>query len=125
MVAPSPAPPYVGGTPKRLRNNARRCFTSDQSRRPIRPPSYILCNGVGLVNAHPRHLQDVTVYQLHFRGRPACFPCVFTRLRPPAVRVRIRSRSTSAKPPRTAIISRPVLVPVSAHGSARRSLAAV
>jgi hypothetical protein len=34
------------------------------------------------------------------------------------VRVRIRSRSTSAKPPRTAIISRPVLVAVSAHGSA-------
>jgi hypothetical protein len=32
--------------------------------------------------------------------------------------VRIRSRSTSANPPRTAIIKRPVLVPVSAHGSA-------
>jgi hypothetical protein len=43
----------------------------------------------------------------------------FARLRPSAVRVRIRSRSTSAKPPRTAIISRPVLVAVSAHGSAR------
>ena len=35
-----------------------------------------------------------------------------------AVRVRIRSRSTSAKRPSTAIISRPVLVPVSAHGPA-------
>jgi hypothetical protein len=34
------------------------------------------------------------------------------------VRVRIRSRSTSVKPPSTAIISRLVLVPVSAHGSA-------
>src|SRR5262249_34242406 len=37
--APSPAPPYVDGTPKRVRNNARRCSTSDQSRPPIRPPS--------------------------------------------------------------------------------------
>jgi hypothetical protein len=37
---------------------------------------------------------------------------------PSAVRVRIRSRSTSAKPPSTASIKRPVLVPVSAHGSA-------
>ena len=35
-----------------------------------------------------------------------------------AVRVRIRSRSTSASPPRTAIIKRPVLVAVSAYGSA-------
>jgi hypothetical protein len=35
-----------------------------------------------------------------------------------AVRVRIRSRSTLARPPSTAIIKRPVLVPVSAHGSA-------
>ena len=35
-----------------------------------------------------------------------------------AVHVRIRSRSTSAKPPNTASIKRPVLVPVSAHGSA-------
>jgi hypothetical protein len=33
--------------------------------------------------------------------------------------VRIRSRSTSARPPRTASIKRPVLVPVSAHGSAK------
>src|SRR5262249_13710288 len=33
------APPYMGGTPKRLRNIARRCPTSDQSRPPIRPPS--------------------------------------------------------------------------------------
>jgi len=40
------------------------------------------------------------------------------RLRPSAVRVRMRSRSTSARPPNTAIINRPVLVPVSAHGSA-------
>jgi hypothetical protein len=38
---------------------------------------------------------------------------------PSAVRVRIRSRSTSARPPKTAIIKRPVLVPVSAHGPAR------
>jgi hypothetical protein len=30
--------------------------------------------------------------------------------------VRIRSRSTSANPPSTAIISRPVLVVVSVHG---------
>src|SRR5215469_12198790 len=45
-------------------------------------------------------------------------PRFIARLRPSAVRVRIRSRSTSAKPPRTAIIKRPVLVPVSAHGSA-------
>ena len=47
-----------------------------------------------------------------------CCPRRFARLRPSAVRVRIRSRSTSAKPPSTASISRPVLVPVSAHGSA-------
>jgi hypothetical protein len=31
----------------------------------------------------------------------------------------MRSRSTSAKPPRTASIKRPVLVLVSAHGSAK------
>jgi hypothetical protein len=31
----------MGGTPKRLRNIARRCPTSDQSRPPIRPPSLI------------------------------------------------------------------------------------
>lgn len=37
-------------------------------------------------------------------------------LRP--VRVRIKSRSTSASPPTTAIIKRPVLAAVSAHGSA-------
>src|SRR4029077_4198405 len=47
-----------------------------------------------------------------------CCPRFCARLRPSAVRVRIRSRSTSANPPNTAIISRPVLVPVSAHGSA-------
>jgi hypothetical protein len=52
-------------------------------------------------------------------GRPICCPWALARLLPSAVRVRIRSRSTSARPPRTAIISRPVLVPVSAHGSAR------
>jgi hypothetical protein len=40
------------------------------------------------------------------------------RLLPSAVRVRIRSRSTSASPPSTASIKRLVLVPVSAHGSA-------
>ena len=45
-------------------------------------------------------------------------PRFAARLRPSAVRVRIKSRSTSAKPPRTAIIKRPVLVAVSAHGSA-------
>jgi hypothetical protein len=36
-----------------------------------------------------------------------------------AVRVRITSRSTPAKPPRKANINRPVLVPVSAHRSAK------
>ena len=46
------------------------------------------------------------------------FPWAVARLRPSAVRVRIRSRSTSATPPNTASIKRPVLVPVSAHGSA-------
>ena len=39
-----------------------------------------------------------------------CFPRALARLRPSAVRVRIRSRSTSAKPPSTASIKRPVLV---------------
>jgi hypothetical protein len=33
--------------------------------------------------------------------------------------VRIKSRSTSARLPRTASLKRPVLVPVSAHGSAK------
>jgi len=47
-----------------------------------------------------------------------CFPWALARLLPSAVRVRIRSRSTSAKPPSTASIKRPVLVSVSAHGSA-------
>jgi hypothetical protein len=47
-----------------------------------------------------------------------CWPRAFARLLPSAVRVRIRSRSTSASPPSTAIIKRPVLVAVSAHGSA-------
>jgi hypothetical protein len=48
-----------------------------------------------------------------------CFPWALARLLPSAVRVRIRSRSTSAKPPSTASIKRPILVPVSAHGSAK------
>jgi hypothetical protein len=47
-----------------------------------------------------------------------CCPRAFARMRPSAVRVRIRSRSTSARPPSTAIIKRPVLVAVSVHGSA-------
>jgi hypothetical protein len=51
-------------------------------------------------------------------GGPWPFPWALARLLPSAVRVRIRSRSTSAKPPSTAGIKRPVLVPVSAHGSA-------
>jgi hypothetical protein len=51
-------------------------------------------------------------------GRPMCCPRATARLRPSAVRVRIRSRSTSANPPSTAIMRRPVLVAVSAHGSA-------
>jgi hypothetical protein len=48
-----------------------------------------------------------------------CFPWALARLLPSAVRVRIRSRSTSASPLSTASIKRPVLVPVSAHGSAK------
>jgi len=51
-------------------------------------------------------------------GRPIRCPWALARLLPSAVRVRIRSRSTSASPPKTAIIKLPVLVPVSAHGSA-------
>ena len=47
-----------------------------------------------------------------------CCPRAFARLRPSTVRVRIKSRSTPANPPSTAIISRPVLVVDSAHGSA-------
>ena len=46
------------------------------------------------------------------------FPWALARLLPSAVRVRIRSRSTSARPPSTASIKRPVRVLVSAHGSA-------
>ena len=38
MVAPSPAPPYVGGTPKRLPNIARRCSTSNPHRLGRRRP---------------------------------------------------------------------------------------
>jgi hypothetical protein len=48
-----------------------------------------------------------------------CCPRVLARFRPSAVRVRIRSRSPSARPHRTAIINRPVLVSVSARNSAR------
>ena len=48
-----------------------------------------------------------------------CCPRAVARLWPSAVRVRIRSRSTSARPPNTASMSRPVLVPVSAQGSAK------
>ena len=48
-----------------------------------------------------------------------CFPRSLARLLPSAVRVRIKSRSTSARPPSTDSINRPVRVPVSAHGSAR------
>src|SRR5690242_9197099 len=48
-----------------------------------------------------------------------CFPWALARFLPSAVRVRIRSRSTSASPPKTASIKRPVLVAVSAHGSAK------
>jgi hypothetical protein len=51
-------------------------------------------------------------------GRRVCCPRALARLLPSAVRVRIRSRSTSARPPITAKHHRPVLVPVSAHGSA-------
>jgi hypothetical protein len=36
-----------------------------------------------------------------------CFPWALARLRPSAVRVRIRSRSTSARPPSTASIKAP------------------
>ena len=42
------------------------------------------------------------------------YPRYCARLRPSAVR-----ESTSASPPNTASISRPVLMPVSAHGSAK------
>ena len=48
-----------------------------------------------------------------------CFPWALARLLPSAVRVRIRSRSTSASPPSTASIKRPVLLVLSAHGSAK------
>jgi hypothetical protein len=54
-----------------------------------------------------------------FGGRPMCWPRNLAWARPSPVRVRIKSRSTSASPPSTAIISRPLLVEVSAHGSAR------
>ena len=47
------------------------------------------------------------------------FPWALARVLPSAVRVRMRSRSTSASPPNTASIKRPVLVPVSAYGSAK------
>jgi hypothetical protein len=53
------------------------------------------------------------------------FPWALARLRPSAVRVRIRSRSTSASPPSTASIKRPVLLVLSAHGfvtDSRRSI---
>jgi hypothetical protein len=55
---------------------------------------------------------------VNFGGRPRRCLRFCARLRPSAVRVRIRSRSTTANPPNTAIINRLVLVPVSAHGSA-------
>ena len=52
-------------------------------------------------------------------GRPMCLPRAFARFLPSAVRALIKSRSTSASSPRTASIKRPILVPVSARGSAR------
>ena len=57
--------------------------------------------------------------RMHSFVGPICCPRALARLLPSAVRVRMRPRSTSAKPPRTVIISRPVLVLVSAHGSAK------
>jgi hypothetical protein len=48
-----------------------------------------------------------------------CFPQAWARLLPSAVSVWIKSRSTSASPPNTASIKRQVLIPVSAHGSAK------
>ena len=55
---------------------------------------------------------------VNFGLRPSFTPRALARSRPSEVRVRIRSRSTSARPPSTAIIRRPVAVEVSAHGSA-------
>ena len=52
-----------------------------------------------------------------FGGRPMCRPRSLARLRPSAVRVRIGSQPPSTSPPRTAIVSRPVLVAVSAQSS--------
>jgi hypothetical protein len=62
---------------------------------------------------------------VNFGFRPMRCPRFCARLRPLAVRVRMRSRSTSAKPPRTAIIKRVVLVTVSAHGLASERNCAV
>jgi hypothetical protein len=45
-----------------------------------------------------------------------CFPWALARLLPSAVRVWIRSRSTSASPPNTDSIKRQVLVPVGRRG---------
>ena len=47
------------------------------------------------------------------------FPWALARLLPSAVWVRISSRSTSASPPSTASINRPVLLVLSAHCSAK------
>jgi hypothetical protein len=54
---------------------------------------------------------------VNFGFRPMRCPRSAPGCDPRAVRVRIRSRSTSVKPPNTAIINRPVLVAVSTHGS--------
>jgi hypothetical protein len=51
------------------------------------------------------------------KGPPMCFPEALARLPPSAVRMLIRSRSTSESPSGTGSIKRPV--PVSANGSAR------
>lgn len=53
-------------------------------------------------------------------GLPSHFHALRLRASPPSpVRARIRSRSNSAKPPRTVSISRPCAVAVSAHASPR------
>jgi len=53
-------------------------------------------------------------------GRPMCFPWALARLRPSAVRVRIRSRSTSARPPSRAA-SQAVAAARAAAATARNS----
>jgi hypothetical protein len=80
------------------------------ARRMVDIPTLYLC--ANSCSVAPRARRCVA----SLRVGPYAFLGPWARLLPSAVRLRIRSRSTSASPPSTASIKRRVLVPVSARG---------